>query len=89
MTANDDTEAGDQPTVAAESDATTVVPPPTEAAPELAWSQEVPETAPLIRPWRSVWVLAGVGVLCAVRLGLDQLGVHDQVGRPGGRRIGR
>lgn len=34
--------------------------------PGLASSQEVPETEPLNRPWPSVWILAGVGVVCVV-----------------------
>jgi hypothetical protein len=36
----DDDEGAEQPTVAGESDATTIVPGPTQAAPELAWSQD-------------------------------------------------
>lgn len=47
-------------------DVTEVVPPTTEAAPELAWSHEEPVTEALSRPWRWVWAIAGVGVLCAV-----------------------
>jgi len=46
--------------------ATAAVPAPPAAAAELAWSQEDPATEPSHRPWRSVWVLAGAGVLCAV-----------------------
>lgn len=62
----DEDEAAEQPTVAGESDATTIVPPATQAAPQLAWSAADDEPESAFRPWRSVWVVAGVGVLCAV-----------------------
>ncbi len=39
----DDDEGAEQPTVAGESDATTIVPPATQAAPQLAWSQDADE----------------------------------------------
>ena len=63
-----------------------IVPPPTEAAPELAWSQEGPETEPLNRPWRSVWVLAGVGVVGAVVAAviITGLGLVGESGAPSG-----
>lgn len=62
----DDDESTEQSTVAGENDATTIVPPPTQAAPELAWSAADDESESTPRPWRSVWAVAGVGVLCAV-----------------------
>lgn len=59
----------------AADDATTVVPPPTEVASMRAWSYEEPATEALPRPWRSVWVIAGMGLLCAVVVAFAILGV--------------
>ena len=56
----------DAPTSAAAgpSDETTVVPPPTKAARELAWSAEEPETQPLRQSWRLTWGRAAVLLAC-------------------------
>jgi hypothetical protein len=73
-TTNDDDQ--DQPTgVANDADATAVVPPAAVARPEHAWSNEEPPTEALSRPWRSVWAIAGIGVLCAVVVALAIFGV--------------
>lgn len=63
----DDDEPPDQPTVTGDGDATTVIPPPTVAASELAWSLDDNDGTATATPrsWRSAWVVAGVGVLCA------------------------
>jgi len=78
----------DQPATAAGpcDDATTVVPAPAQAAPELAWSQGDSETESLHRPWRSVWTLSGVGVVCAVLVAviIDGLGFAGKSGAPQG-----
>ncbi|MEY8016186.1 GmrSD restriction endonuclease domain-containing protein [Mycobacterium servetii] len=82
----------DQPaTAAGPCDDATAVPAAGQAAPDLAWSQEDPETEPLNRPWRSVWTLAGVAVVCAVvaavliaGLGLaGDRGAREESARPG------
>lgn len=67
----------------AAADETEILPDPTEAAPELAWSHEEPATEMLSRPWRSAWVIAGVGVACAVVIALVVVGIgiaahHDR-----------
>jgi hypothetical protein len=56
----------DQPAKAAGpgADETAIVPPPTQPAPELAWSHEEPDE-PLPRPWRLAWAIAGAGMFCA------------------------
>lgn len=61
----DEDEAAEQPTVAGESDATSIVPPPTQAAPELAWSLEEPSAEMPTQPWRSAWVMAAGVLACA------------------------
>lgn len=64
MTSEDDgapTSAGRGP-----SDETTITPPATVADPRHAWSEEEPITEALSRPWRSAWVIAGIGLGCAV-----------------------
>jgi hypothetical protein len=62
-------------TAGAADDATIVVPPPTEAATPHAWSYEEPATVVLPRPWRSVWVMAGIGLLCGVVVAFAIFGV--------------
>lgn len=62
-------------TVGAADDPTTVVPPPTEAEFGHAWSNEEPATVALSRPWRSVWMIAGVGLLCGVVVAFAIFGV--------------
>ncbi|MGA9675715.1 MAG: hypothetical protein WBR28_10855 [Mycobacterium sp.] len=61
----DSDEVDDQAaTVAGDSDATTSVPPQTEAAgPELAWSQVDDTDEPTRHPRHSAWATAGVLVL--------------------------
>ena len=54
---------------------TELVPPATATAPEHAWSNEEPVTEALSRPWRSVWAIAGIGLLCAVIVALAIFGV--------------
>lgn len=55
---------------------TEFVPPATEMAPRLAWSVEEPTTEAFARrPWRSVWAIAGVGLLCASIVALAVIGV--------------
>jgi serine/threonine-protein kinase len=54
MTGDNDNGDDLPPTVAAESDATTIVPPPTEAAPELAWSKDDGD-ADNAQPWHEAW----------------------------------
>jgi hypothetical protein len=54
---------------------TELVPPVTVARPEHAWSSEEPITEALSRPWRSVWAIAGIGVLCAVVVAFAIFGV--------------
>lgn len=57
-------------------DETEVVPPVTEAAPELAWSAEEDATEVLAaHQWRSVWAIAGVGVLCAIAAAVAVVGL--------------
>ncbi|MGF2946371.1 hypothetical protein ACQV26_14745, partial [Mycobacterium sp. Lab-001] len=90
MTTSDD---DDQPATAAapSDDATTRATTAGRAASELAWSQEDPETVSLNRPWRSAWILAGVGVVCAAvaaviiaGLGLPgNSGAREESPRPG------
>ena len=55
--------------------ATELVPPATAADPAHAWSREEPVTEALSRPWRSVWVIAGIGLLCAVVVAFGIFGV--------------
>ncbi len=62
-------------TAGAADDVTIVVPPPTEAASPHAWSDEEPATVVLPRPWRSVWVMAGIGLLCGVVVAFAIFGV--------------
>jgi hypothetical protein len=62
-------------TVGAADDATIVVPPATEAAYLHAWSYEEPATVVLPRPWRSAWVIAGIGLLCGVVVAFAIFGV--------------
>ncbi len=54
---------------------TELVPPVTVADQAEAWSNEEPVTEALSRPWRSVWVIAGAGVLCAVVVAFAIFGV--------------
>lgn len=54
---------------------TQLVPPATVADPAQAWSDEVPVTEALSRPWRSVWVIAGGGLLCAIVVAFAIFGV--------------
>jgi len=58
---------------------TELVPPATAAAPEHAWSNEEPITEALSRPWRSVWAIAGIGLLCAVVVAFAIFGVVEAV----------
>jgi hypothetical protein len=58
---------------------TEFVPPATEAAPGHAWSVEEPVTEALSRPWRSAWVIAGIGVLCAVVVAFAIFGIFALV----------
>jgi len=63
---DDDNKAAEQETVAADDlGVTTVAPPPTEAAPELAWSlDDEGDTAPVERQsWGLAWAQAAVFVL--------------------------
>jgi hypothetical protein len=75
MAADEIAEAQPATTAGPADDATTVVPPPTEAAHPHAWSYEEPATVVLPRPWRSVWVIAGVGLLCGVVVAFAIFGV--------------
>lgn len=67
---NDETVAGTAP--GAGDAETEIVPPPTQAAPELAWSAEDETTEIRDRSWRSAWsraaafVVVGVLIACAV-----------------------
>ena len=54
---------------------TELVPPATAAEPAHAWSIEEPVTEALSRPWRSVWVIAGIGLSCAVVVAFAIFGV--------------
>src|ERR1700753_3313467 len=77
----DDNNADDQPATAAGTShgagdgKTELVPPATATAPEQAWSNEEPVTEALSRPWRSVWAIAGIGLLCAVIVAFAIFGV--------------
>lgn len=94
MTTSDD---DDQPATAAapSDDATTRATTAAPAASDLAWSQEDPETVSLNRPWRSAWILAGVGVVCAAvaavviaGLGLPgNSGAREESPRPGNAEV--
>jgi hypothetical protein len=75
MAADEIAEGQPATTAGAADDATTVVPPPTEAASPHAWSYEEPATVVLPRPWRSVWVMAGIGLLCGVVVAFAIFGV--------------
>jgi hypothetical protein len=59
----------------AADDPTTVVPASAEAAHSHAWSNEEPTTEVLPRPWRSVWMIAGIGLLCGVVIAFAIFGV--------------
>ncbi|GJO33251.1 hypothetical protein NJB1507_44810 [Mycobacterium marinum] len=63
----DDDESPDPPTATTDGEATTIAPPPTVVASELAWSLDDDSTAATTTPrsWRSVWTVAGLGVLGA------------------------
>jgi len=66
MTTSDDNDADQPPTAAAgDGDATTFVPPPTQAAPELAWSNA--DDAGFIQRqlWRLTWGHVAVLLACA------------------------
>lgn len=54
---------------------TELVPPATVVDPAHAWSKEEPITEALSRPWRSVWAIAGIGLLCAVVVAFGIFGV--------------
>jgi hypothetical protein len=54
---------------------TELVPPVTVAGPEHAWSTEEPVTEAFSRPWRSVWAIAGIGVLGAIIVAFAIFGV--------------
>jgi hypothetical protein len=54
---------------------TELVPPVTVARPEHAWSTEEPITEAFSRPWRSVWAIAGIGLVCAVIVAFAIFGV--------------
>ena len=72
----DDDLADHQPeTAVAGNDETTIVPPATEMAQWPAWSVEEPATVVLPRPWRSAWVIAGIGLFSGVVLALAIFGV--------------
>jgi hypothetical protein len=58
---------------------TELVPPAIAEAPGHAWSNEEPVTEALSRPWRSVWALAGIGLLCAVIVAFAIFGVVAMV----------
>lgn len=92
MTTNHEQDDDEQPPTAAAADSddtelgpaadeTEVVPPVTEAAPELAWSHEEAPTEAMPRPWRSAWVLAGIGMACAVVIALVVVGIGMMVHR--------
>lgn len=57
-------------------DETALVPHATAAVPEHAWSEYEPGSEVESRPWRSVWVMAGVGLVCAVVVAFAIFGVH-------------
>ncbi|WP_373167469.1 hypothetical protein [Mycobacterium marinum] len=61
------TKSPDPPTATTDGEATTIAPPPTVVASELAWSLDDDSTAATTTPrsWRSVWTVAGLGVLGA------------------------
>ena len=57
-------------------DAKTELVPPTVADPAHAWSYEEPVTEALSRqPWRSVWAIAGIGLVCAIVVAFAIFGV--------------
>lgn len=62
----------DQPATVAGpcNDETVTVPPPTQAALELAWSKEEPETELLRQSWGQAWSAAAVFLLCGVAVAL-------------------
>ncbi len=64
MTTSDGDEA-DQPPTAADGDATTFVPPPTQAAPDLAWSKEDGAGDIQRQLWRLTWGHVAVLLACA------------------------
>jgi hypothetical protein len=74
MTTSDD-DKGDQPptAAAADGDATTFVPPPTQVAPEMAWSAEDETEEIRLQSWRLTWrraaVFGGVGAVIALAVG--------------------
>lgn len=75
-------ESGQEETLAGTShgaaDAETEFVPPaakTEAETGHAWSNEEPVTEVLGRPWRSVWAIVGIGVLCVVIVACALYGV--------------
>lgn len=74
-------------TAGAADDATTVAPPPAQAILTHAWSNEEPATEALARPWRSVWAIAGIGLVCAVVVVFAIFGVVSLVrGSDGGKQ---
>jgi serine/threonine-protein kinase len=83
MTADDDAD-GHPATVAAGNDETTVVPPPTEAAPDLAWSSEDETEVIQRQSWSLTWGRAAVLLACtgvvALAVGLGGwalVGMHN------------
>jgi hypothetical protein len=65
---------------------TELVPPATVVRPTHAWSWEEPDTEALTssRPWRSVWAIAGIGLMCAVVVAFAVFGVVALLSRNAG-----
>jgi hypothetical protein len=79
MAAEDSPETAVGPSPRAGDAETELVPPATAAAPEHAWSNEEPVTEVLPRQWRSVWTIAGAGLLCAIIVAFVIFGVVAMV----------
>ena len=90
MTSDAEKADGQPPTIAAGNDETTLVPPPTEAAPDLAWSSEDETEVIQRQSWGLTWgraavLLAGTGVV-ALAVGFGGwalLRMHDESARSG------
>lgn len=66
MTSNDEDPDPVAETAAGTPAEETELLPPVQVAPGQAWSNEEPGAVVLPQPWRSVWAIAAIGVLCAV-----------------------
>ncbi len=89
MTSDDDNADQPQTMAAADGDATTFVPPPTQAAPGLAWSAEDSTQEIQRQSWRLTWgraaVFLAIGAVVAIVIGFAGwalIRMHDDAAPP-------